>query len=181
MKLKRFVETDHGVRGEKLMGDFEVIDGGLETSVQDYPGRLGFYGMGVPPSGPFDSMALRLGNLLVGNPLEEAGLEITLIGPRLKFLEEAVVAATGADLSPTLNGAVMPMWRAVGVKAGDILEFGPRKSGCRAYLAVTGGIDVPVVFGSKSTYLNGVLGGFEGRKLQRGDLVKIGKPWTRTL
>ncbi len=155
---------------------FEVLQGGLETTVQDYPGRLGYWNIGIPPSGPFDNLAFRLGNLLVGNSEGEAGLEITIMGPRLKFLKETVIAVTGADLSPMLNNNPIPMWKTVRVKEGDILSFGLCRSGCRAYLTIAGGIDVPPFFGSKSTYVQGGIGGFEGRKLMKGDIVKTGKP-----
>jgi len=154
----------------------EVRDGGFETTVQDYPGRLGYYGLGVPFSGPSDSPAFRLGNLTVGNPSGEAGLEIALFGPKLRFQRETVIAVTGADLSPTINQEPMPMWRAVGVKTGDILEFSLCRSGCRGYIMVAGGIDVPEVLGSKSTYLKGFLGGVDGRKLEQGDILKTGNP-----
>lgn len=153
---------------------FRVIDGGLETTVQDFPGRVGYWNVGIPPSGPFDGVALRLGNLLVGNPEGEADLEMAIIGPKLEFSEEATIAITGADLSPKLNGNPVPMWRSVEVEKGAVLSFGLCKNGCRAYLALRGGVDVPSFLGSKSTYVQGGIGGVEGRKLTKGDVVRTG-------
>jgi len=155
---------------------FEVIQGGAETTIQDYPGRLGYYKIGIPPSGPFDSLAFRLANLLVRNPPGEAGLEITLMGCKLRFLEETVIAVTGGDMEPKLNGQPIPLWEAVKVGKGDTLSFGFCKVGCRSYLAVAGGVNVPVVYGSRSTYRYGYLGGVDGRPVKSGDRVETGKP-----
>jgi len=151
---------------------FNVLDGGLDTAVQDYPGRLGYWNIGIPPSGPFDSVAFRLGNLLVGNSEGDAGLEIAIMGPKLEALEKATIAITGADLSPMVNGNPIQMWRSVDVGRGDLISFGLCKSGCRGYLAVNGGIEVPSFLGSKPTYAQGGIGGIEGRKLMKGDLVR---------
>ena len=120
---------------------FEVLDGGFETNIQDYPGRIRYYNMGIPPSGPIDNFASRIANLLVREPpgsmnqLGTALLETASKGPTLKFLEETVIALTGADMVPTLNGEPIPMWQSVGVKTGDVLSLGSIKSGgCRAYV-----------------------------------------------
>ena len=153
----------------------EVLDGGLLTTVQDL-GRYGYERLGVPVAGAMDPFALQAANILVGNRPGEAALEITLVGPTLRATESCLIAITGADLSPRLNGQEMPMWMAVFVRKGWLIEFGERKSGCRAYLAVAGGIDVPPIMGSKSTYLRGGFGGFEGRALKEGDLIPIGRP-----
>lgn len=164
---------------------FEVLEGGLQTTVQDL-GRGGYLARGVPPSGAQDPWSLRMANLLVGNPIGdrllvgrdpgEAGLEILLFGFKMKILRETAVAVTGADLSPTMNGQPLPMWRAVRVGPGDILAFGMSRSGARAYLAIAGGIDVPHYLHSKSTYVRGSVGGFQGRPLKKGDILQTGEP-----
>src|SRR5205814_2294768 len=131
---------------------------------------------GIPPSGAQDGLSLGLGNLLVGNDKNEAGIEITMLGPQVRFRDPHTIALTGGDLSPKLNGNPVPMWETVGAKAGDLLSFGRMMNGCRAYLAVAGGIDVPLVLGSKATYARGEIGGHEGRVLRKGDVLKVGKP-----
>ena len=146
---------------------------GLSTSVQD-GGRPGYYHLGIPISGGMDSFALAAANLLVGNPEGAAALEIVFMGPELEFDADAVVAVTGADLPPKLDGDPRPTWTSFPVRAGQVLSFGHLKAGARAYLAIAGGLDVPVVLGSRSTYILGALGGFEGRALKAGDLVPVG-------
>ena len=155
----------------------EFLEGGFQTSVQDYPGRVGYWWVGIPPSGPMDPLALRLANMLVDNPSGEAGLEITATGPKIKFQEDNVIAITGASFQPKIDGEPIPMWESVGVKKDQILSFGLiQKYGFRAYLSVAGGIDVPSYLGSKSTvFIYGKIGGFEGRCLMRGDVLKTGK------
>ncbi len=150
---------------------FEVITPGAFTTVQDL-GRYGFQKMGLPICGALDSYAFRLANLMVGNPDNCAMLEITVMGPRLKFLAKADIAVTGAEMSMTLNEAPVTGWQSLRVKQDDILEIHQIKTGCRAYLAVSGGIDVPVVMGSRCTYVGGKIGGFKGRPLQAGDLIE---------
>lgn len=152
----------------------EVLDGGMLTTVQDL-GRFGFMRYGVPSSGAMDPFALQAANLLVGNPPGEAALEITLVGPVLRATEDCLIAVTGADLGLRVNGQEMPTWMSIFVKKGALIEFTGRRTGCRAYLAVAGGIDVPRVMGSKSTYLNGRFGGFEGRPLKKGDIIPVGR------
>jgi biotin-dependent carboxylase-like uncharacterized protein len=149
---------------------FEVIGPGILTTIQDL-GRYGFSQFGVPPSGALDTFSPRVGNLLVGNGEEEACLEITLIGLKIKALREIVVAITGGDLSPTLNGEPLEMWRTHLLVEGDVMAFKKVEAGCRAYLSMSGGFVVPKVMGSSSTYLSGNFGGFEGRKLRRGDIL----------
>lgn len=154
----------------------EIVQHGLEATVQDIYGRSGFYSQGIPPSGAQDGLALGLANLLVGNDKNEGGLEIALVGPRIRFRQGHVIALMGADLSPKVNENAVPMGEAFAVKKDDILAFGKIVNGCRTYLAVAGGIDVPLALGSKATYARGEIGGHEGRVLRRGDVLKIGKP-----
>lgn len=153
---------------------FEVIQPGPLTTIQDL-GRYGYQQYGVPVAGAMDNYALRVANLLLGNNEGEACLEITLLGLQLWAVEDTVVAITGADLSPVLNNNSLPMWQAVMVNRGDIISFPWPKRGCRSYLAVAGGIDVPKVMGSSSTYVKSRLGGVEGRPLRAGDRLKSSK------
>ncbi len=155
------------------MSDLIVQDAGPLTTIQDL-GRFGHLRVGIPTSGPMDHDAFLLANRLVGNLDTAAELECTLIGPRVEFTDERLVAITGADMAPTLNGGAAPAWQGLRVKAGDVLRFGPAKSGVRAYLAVAGGIETPLVLGSRSTYVRGRLGGLEGRALRRGDRLPLG-------
>jgi biotin-dependent carboxylase-like uncharacterized protein len=151
----------------------EVTKPGLSTTVQDR-GREGYYHVGVPPSGALDQFSLVAANLLVGNPEGAAALECAYMGPELRFTEPSVVAVTGADLEPRVNGEAQPGWTSFAVQAGDTLTFGHLKGGARAYIAVAGGIDVPEALGSRSTYALGALGGLEGRPLQAGDELAVG-------
>jgi biotin-dependent carboxylase-like uncharacterized protein len=168
LAIWRFVDSDYA--GTSDVRVIEVIDGGLLTTVQDV-GRYGYQRYGVPVSGAMDVFALRAANRLVDNADGAAGLEMTLLGPRLRFLEPAAVALTGADLDARLDGQPLPRWQSVKVTAGALLSFGGPKDGTRAYLAVAGGIDVPLVLGSRSTYLRSRLGGVEGRALKGGDVL----------
>ncbi len=151
---------------------FEVLDGGMQTTVQDYPGRLGYWHVGVPPSGPMDALAFRLANRLVGNNESAAALEMTTMGAKLRFDADAVVALTGAEMGATVDGAVAPAWQAFPVKAGSVLRVGAAKgAGTRAYLAIAGGIDAPAFLGSRGTFMLGGFGGHAGRALRAGDVV----------
>jgi biotin-dependent carboxylase-like uncharacterized protein len=152
---------------------FDVVKPGLSTTVQDL-GRPGYYHLGLPVSGAMDRFALVAANRLVGNDDGAAGLEVVFLGPELRFSVDALVAVTGADMPPKVDGVEQPGWTAFKVSAGQVLSFAFLKSGARAYVAVAGGIDVPEVLGSRSTYALGTLGGFEGRALKSGDTVKIG-------
>ena len=152
-----------------------IIRPGLLTTIQD-TGRYGYQKIGVIPSGAMDVYSLRLANILVGNDETEGALEITLMGPTIEFTSDTLIAITGGDFGPVIDGQKVPMHRPVAVKAGAILRFGPCVVGCRAYLAVAGGYDVPVVMGSKSTYLRAQFGGLEGRALRRGDLLNTKEP-----
>jgi len=152
---------------------FEVIQPGSLTTVQDL-GRFGYQQYGVPVAGAMDNYALRIANLLTGNSEDAAALEITLMGLKLRMLADTVIAVTGGDLSSKINNYLLPMWQSIAVKAGDIISFGWAKTGCRAYLAVAGGINVPAVMGSGSTYAKSGIGGFKGRALMAGDRLESG-------
>ncbi|SIR36625.1 biotin-dependent carboxylase uncharacterized domain-containing protein [Rhizobium sp. RU20A] len=151
----------------------KVLHHGLATSVQDL-GRPGYFHLGIPMGGAMDRLALRAANLLVGNDEGAAGLEAVFMGPKLLFTEDAVVAVTGADMPPKVDGVVQPGWTAFEVKAGQELSFDFLKSGARIYIAVSGGIDVPEALGSRSTYAIGALGGYKGRPLAAGDELPVG-------
>jgi antagonist of KipI len=157
------------------MGRIRIVSPGPMTLVQDN-GRYGYQQFGVPVSGVMDSYSHRLGNMLVGNREYEAVLEVTMKGPQIEFLDDMAIAITGGDLSPIVNGNTIPMWETVLVRTGDRLDFRGLKTGCRCYIAISGGIDVPVVMGSKSTYTRGSLGGYKGRSLRAGDIIKTGNP-----
>jgi antagonist of KipI len=154
---------------------FEVIEPGLLTTVQDL-GRGGYEQFGVPVSGAMDGYALRAANRLVGNPWHAAGLEITLAGPRLRATRGCLIAVCGADLGLRVHRWGMPTWTAIYVRRGWEISFEGRRSGCRAYLAVAGGIAVPPVMGSRATYLRGGFGGHQGRALRAGDALPVGEP-----
>lgn len=153
----------------------EVLRPGLLTTLQDI-GRFGYQKYGVIVSGAMDSYSLRVANLLVGNAAGEAALEITLLGPTLKFRQAALVAVTGGDLSPTVNCKPVPQWRPVYLEKDSVLKFGACRAGCRAYLAIAGGYAVTQVMASKSTYLRAGLGGFQGRQLAAGDVLALNAP-----
>ncbi|MDQ7985739.1 urea carboxylase [Pseudomonas sp. G34] len=153
---------------------FEVLSAGTQTSVQDYPGRLGYWAVGVPPSGPMDNRALRLGNRLLGNDEGAAGLEITMSGPTLRFNCAAVVAVTGAEIPVSLDGVAQPLNTALLIAAGSTLALGTiAGSGARSYLSIRGGIQVPDYLGSKSTFTLGQFGGHGGRALRAGDVLHL--------
>ena len=151
----------------------KVLQPGLATAVQD-AGRIGYYHLGIPLSGALDQYSFRAANLLVGNSEDAATLEITMLGPKLEFMHDAAIALTGANLPAKLDGVPIPSNQVIAVKAGSVLSFDFLKDGARGYLAVAGGIDVPEVLGSRSTYTLGAIGGFCGRKLQAGDMLPVG-------
>lgn len=153
----------------------EILDPGFLTTVQDL-GRIGWARYGVPPSGPLDEAAFRAANLLVGNEPNTAGLEITLVGPTLRLWRPALVAVCGADFDLWIGRLKVPTWHALFVRAGKVLRFGQRRSGARAYLAIDGGLDLPLYLDSRATYLPGGFGGLEGRPLRRGDRLPLGRP-----
>lgn len=150
----------------------EVTKPGLSTTVQDL-GRPGYYHLGIPISGAMDRYALRAANLLVGNQEGDAALEATFLGPELRFHRDALVAVTGAEMVPRVDGTPQPTWTGFAVRAGQTLGFDFLKAGARAIIAVSGGFDVPVVLGSRSTYPLGALGGHAGRALQAGDVLPM--------
>lgn len=149
-----------------------VVRGGMQSTIQDL-GRYGCQKYGIVVSGAMDKDALRIGNMLVGNKPNEAALEITMIGPVLRFTEDTLIAVTGGDLQPQLDGRPLPMGRPVAIAAGASLRFGRPVTGCRAYVCVSGGFDVPLVMNSKSTYLRAALGGYQGRALQKNDEIGL--------
>ena len=140
----------------------KVLNPGLSTTVQDL-GRPGYFHLGIPIGGAMDRLALRAGNLLVGNDEGAAGLEAVFVGPQLEFTKDALIAVTGAEMPIKVDGEEQPSWTAFKVKAGQVLSFGYLKTGARIYIAVAGGIDVPMALGSRSTYPIGALGGYKGR------------------
>lgn len=160
------------VEAEPRIG-FEVLSPGLFTTVQDL-GRPGWQRFGVPAAGALDKYALIAANALVGNPPGAAGLEVTLLGPVLAVVSEGLVACTGADLGFTIDGQPAALWQAHRVRPGQVLRFTGRRAGCRAYLAVAGGIAVPEVMGSRSTYTRARIGGLAGRPLAAGDQLPVG-------
>lgn len=155
------------------MEGLEIIHPGAFTTIQDL-GRYGYQKYGVPISGAMDKFAHRVSNILVGNDEGEATIEVTLIGPKLLALQNLIISITGADLSPQINGYPVQNWCTLEVKKGEIVSFGRPQCGCRAYIAVAGGIDFPLVMGSRSVHTRSQLGG-KGRALIKGDTIKIKK------
>lgn len=149
-----------------------ILDPGPQTTVQDR-GRTGQLRYGIPPSGPMDAHAFGVAHRLVGNDAGAAGLECTLSGPRFAVDVRCAIAVTGADTPVAINGRSMPTWTTLPLVPGDEVKIGVARSGLRAYVAFSGGIDVPAVLGSRATYLRGRLGGLHGRVLQRGDALKL--------
>ncbi|HEY8449479.1 MAG TPA: biotin-dependent carboxyltransferase family protein [Bacillota bacterium] len=160
-------------QGSPQAGTIEVLEPGLLTTVQDL-GRYGFQRHGFSPSGAADPAALILGNRLVGNDPGAAALEITILGPRLRFTAETAIALTGADLGAVLDGEPVPVGVTVRVPPGGELAFRGGRRGCRSYLCVAGGIDVPQLLGSRSTDLWAGIGGYRGRPLRAGDRLPLG-------
>lgn len=151
----------------------EFVKPGLSTTVQDL-GRPGYYHLGIPESGGMDRYSLVAANLLVGNPEGAAVLEAVFQGPEVRFARDCIIAVTGAEMPPKVDGAEQPGWTSFALKAGQTLSFGYLKNGARAYIAFSGGVDVPIVLGSRSTYPLGALGGHEGRPLKAGDRLSLG-------
>lgn len=154
------------------MGEIRIKNPGLLTLIQD-SGRYGYQQFGVPVSGVMDSFSHRIANILVGNNENEALLEATMLGPEIEFMNDFLIAITGGDLSPVLNGNPIPMWESICVRKGDTLGFGQIKNGCRSYIAFAGGIQVEKVMGSRSTYVKAKIGGLHGRNLKSGDILII--------
>ncbi len=153
---------------------FEVVKPGLETSVQELPGRIGYWEQGFPPSGPVDDWSFRFANILVGNDRDAAALECQFLGPALRFGRDGFVAVTGADMAPTLDGVPIPQWRTQAVLAGQELALSYARTGARAYVAFAGGIDTPPVLGSRATFHMAGVGGVGGYALQAGQTIPLG-------
>ncbi len=153
----------------------EIVEGGIQTTVQDYPGRRGMLAQGFFPAGPMDHLALRAANLLAGNDESAAGLEVTLGNVALRISGEATVAVCGAETEVTIDGEAVPLWESRRLPAGSELRIGVSQGpGFRQYVAFSGGVDVPPLFGSRATYTMGALGGLEGRALKAGDVLPLG-------
>src|SRR4030043_437192 len=153
------------------MKAFQVTKSGMFTTIQDR-GRYGYLRYGVPVSGAMDQCSLTAANCLISNDSNSACIETTLIGPELQALARTQIAVTGGQCSPMINGYDVPMWQTLEVEGGDTISFGRMESGCRAYLAVRGGIDAPMILGSRSTYVRGKFGGLGGRQLKTGDVIE---------
>lgn len=176
----RFVSGDVSTRALETFSFappvVEVVQPGTYTTIQDYPGRVGYWDIGVPPSGPMDDYAFRLANRIVGNHDSAAGLECTIIGPNLRFHRDAIIALTGAPTAATLDDVAVPFWQPISVKAGQLLVVGRTSHGCRSYLAVRGGFDVPAYLGSRATFALGQFGGHAGRPLRAADMLPLSQP-----
>lgn len=160
----------------------EVLQAGTQSSIQDYPGRVGYWHIGVPPSGPMDDYAFRLANRIVGNTADAAAFEFSLHGPSLKFHSATLIALTGAPCQATLDHQPIPFWQPIQVHAGQILTLAQVEHGCRCYLAVRHGLDVPIYMGSRATFALGHFGGHAGRMLAVGDMIDLcPKDQTNTL
>ena len=153
----------------------QVIKKGLETSVQDYPGRIGTLNLGFPPSGPMDSWSFRLANVLVQNEPGAAALECQFMGPTLKFNSDRIIAITGANMSPKIDGAPVPLWENLEVKKDQILEMAFATVGARSYIAFSGGINTEPWLGSRSTFHKAGVGGIEGKAIQDGQVIPLNK------
>ena len=153
----------------------QVIKKGLETSVQDYPGRIGTLNLGFPPSGPMDSWSFRLANVLVQNEPGAAALECQFMGPTLKFNSDRIIAITGADMSPKINGTPVPLWESLEVKKDQVLEMAFATVGARSYIAFSGGINTTPWLGSRSTFHKAGVGGIEGKAIQEGQIIPLNK------
>ncbi|TVP86433.1 MAG: urea carboxylase [Thioalkalivibrio sp.] len=168
-------QTTRTLAGLQYRADsIDVLDPGTQTTLQDWPGRVGYWDIGVPPSGPMDGLAFRLGNRLLGNPEGSAGLELTVTGPTLRFNADTMIALTGARMTAHLDGQPVPHWVAVPVKRGQVLELGGIfGGGVRSYLLVRGGLAAPEVMGSRATFTLGRIGGHGGRVLRPGDVLHL--------
>jgi urea carboxylase len=152
----------------------DVIQGGTQTTVQDYPARSGYWNVGVPPSGPFDNKSFRLANSLLKNTDDAPGLEITLQGPTLKFSSATQIVLAGAELDAKLDDQIVPLWQVINIAAGQVLKLGrTQEKGARSYLCIRGGIQCPAYLGSRSTFTLGQFGGHNGRALRAGDVLKL--------
>ena len=162
--LKDFMPQEHAI---------EVLDGGVQTTVQDYPGMIGYWFVGVPPCGPMDAYNFRIGNSILGNDESAPGLELTLRGGSYRFRTTVSFCITGADMKATLDGVEIPMYQVVHASAMQVLKFKDCKVGMRTYLLVAGGFDMPKIMGSSSTFIDGKFGGHNGRTLRTGDVLRL--------
>ena len=153
----------------------QVIKKGLETSVQDYPGRIGTLNLGFPPSGPMDSWSFRLANVLVNNEPGTAALECQFMGPTLKFNDDRIIAITGADMSPKIDGTPVPLWESLEVKKDQTLEMAFATVGARSYIAFSGGINTTPWLGSRSTFHKAGVGGIDGKAIQDGQIIPLNR------
>lgn len=154
------------------MKDIVIVNPGLYTTVQDR-GRWGYQEFGMPVTGAMDDYSIRVANILAGNDEYDAALETTLNGPEISFNIDAVIAITGANMVPKVNGHIVPMWRSLKLSKGDVLSFEMAREGTRGYIAFAGGLDIPTVMGSYSTFVRGGIGGYEGRKLKSNDEMNL--------
>ncbi|MEY4018944.1 MAG: hypothetical protein RLZZ590_244 [Actinomycetota bacterium] len=152
---------------------FEVVKAGMLATIQDWPGRVGYWAVGIPPSGPMDNLSFKLANRSLGNPESAAGIEITMAGPTLRFHTATTICLTGAPTPLKVNGSLVPQWQPIELQAGDLVEIGTPSVGMRSYLAVAGGLDVPLVMGSSATFDLGEIGGASGRALRVGDIINL--------
>ena len=184
--LREVIKTPEFVSGKittSFLGTFafarhavEVLEGGTQTTIQDYPGRTGYWNIGVPPSGPMDHLSFRIANRLVGNSENASAIEFATMGGRLKFHADTRIALAGADMGAKLNGVAIPLWAAIDVKSGSVLALGAAsREGIRTYLAVQGSFDTQPYLGSRSTFVLGGFGGHAGRSLRAGDVLHIGQ------
>lgn len=151
----------------------EVLDGGVQTTIQDYPGRVGYWDIGVPPSGPMDRLSFRIGNRLLGNDEQAAGLEMTLRGGSYQFREAMVFCLTGADMGATLDGLAVPLYTPIRAEAGAILTLGEAMAGMRTYLLIAGGFDMAITLGSAATFTLGGFGGHSGSVVRPGAVLRV--------
>ncbi len=156
------------------MAFLTILSPGLHTTIQDC-GRYGFQRFGMPVSGAMDTFSLRLANILVGNHPNQACLEVTLLGPEIAFSSPGAIAICGANMNPSINNRIIPLNKTIEVRSGDILRFSGLVYGFRSYLAFAGGIDLPLVMGSRSTYIRARVGGLQGRAIVQGDTIPLGK------
>lgn len=161
------------------MPNINILKAGLLTTIQDL-GRIGYGQYGIPPSGAMDKLSLEVANILVGNSNNEGCLEFTMLPPTLVFNDDRQFAITGGDFQPHINNKPINMYQCHRAFSGDILSFKGHRWGCRGYIAIAGGFDIPLVMGSKSTYLRGGFGGFNGRRLKDGDILDLNKPPLRS-
>ncbi len=182
--ITRAKEFEQGTITTAYLGSFtfhrnaiEILESGPQMTVQDYPGRLNYWHVGVPPSGPMDALAFRLANRLVGNEMSAAAIEVTTVGGRIRFHSDAEICLTGANMEAKINGELVPLWQSISVAANSTLNLAPvRGGGARTYIAVRGGLDVPAYLGSRSTFMLGKFGGHAGRALAAGDVLHVHTP-----